>query len=387
MGTGVPPASAPRSAGPAHPAHPDRLRDGARPEAGDDRGGRRVREHRHRRLDQVDRLAAERAEQQLPDQAAVVHVQPLGGGDEHAQVARDRMPRGGQEEMGVQPGQPAGGHPLLPGGAAQPLLPRGGDLVMPHVGRVAQEQRGAAGRGKCRVAVVAEQHRGPAGEAGRGQAGPAHDRGQRVYLDADQGRLRPAAASGQEHPGRPGAGIHDPGRADPGARRPGDHALDDHRRGERLPEDPPSRRAAQRAERVPERVLPGPDPVPGRGRSRAPGAAAGCAGHQITFRRRPARHAGRAQPAGQLHQRLLARHVPVRNLTGRHLAGRHLAGADGTWRTGRRANAGHPHHCGAARPRGRAFRPAGRRRSCPSRLCARSGRGLRSDDGYPRGCQ
>ncbi len=272
---------------------------------------------------------------------------------------------------------------------------------MPHVGRVAQEQRGPAGRGKCRVAVVAEQHRGPPGEARRGQAGPAHDRGQRVYLDADQRRLRPAAAGGQEHPGRPGAGIHDPGGADPGARRPGDHALDDLRRGERLPEAPPARRTAQRAERVPERVLPIPDPVPGRGHWRAPGAAAGCAGHQIMFRRRPARHGGGAQPAGQLHQRLLARRIPVRHLPGAWPGGAWPPGqagarvrhtASGTWPGGA---AGYTRPAGrtlvtriivARHARGAAhFAPRAAAGPAPPGAARRSGRGLRSDDGYPRG--
>ncbi len=58
------------------------------------------------------------------------------------------------------------------------------------------------------------------GEPGGGQAGPADDRGHRVDLHADQGRLRPAAPRGQEHPGRAGAGIHDPGRAGSRCPRP-----------------------------------------------------------------------------------------------------------------------------------------------------------------------
>ena len=53
-------------------------------------------------------------------------------------------------------------------------------------------------------AVVAEQHRGPAGEPGRGQAGPADDRGRRVDLHADQGwprgQRRPAARSIRAEP-------------------------------------------------------------------------------------------------------------------------------------------------------------------------------------------
>ena len=381
-----------------HPAHPDRVGGAARPEAGDDRGGRRVGEHRHGRLDQMDRLAAERAEQQFPDQAAVVHVQPLGRGDEHAHVARGRVPRGGQEEVGVQPGQPARGQPVLPRGPAEPLLPGCGDLVVPHVGRVAQEQRGAAGRGQRGPAVVAEQHRGPAGEPGGGQAGPAEDRGRRVDLHADQGRLRPAAPGGQEHPGRAGAGIHDPGRPDPGARGPGDHARDDRRRGERLAEDPPARRAAQRAEGVPERVFAGPDPVPGRRHrtrdvqamgvrtaaarttaARTAGAAGALSAVPRTTgprttgprttgpRPRAAARATRScsaadQPATRAAPSRLARSTrahssamgSARTSPGGSPA-RTSAGYRRGWLAAPRQNAGHPHHCDVARPRARAF--------------------------------
>ena len=156
--TGVPPASAPSSAGPAT----RRIRIAAGVVPG-----------RKQAMTEVAAASANTGvagsirwtawppsgpEQQLPDEPAVVHVQPLGRGDEHAQVARDRVARRGQEEMGVQPGQPAGGQPLLPGGAAEPVLPRRGDLMVPHVGRVAQEQRGpsgraAAGRGGSRRAA------------------------------------------------------------------------------------------------------------------------------------------------------------------------------------------------------------------------------------------
>jgi hypothetical protein len=140
------------------------------------------------------------------------------------------------------------------------------------------------------------------------------------------------AARGQQHPGRAGAGVHHPGRADPGPRRPGDHALDDRRRGERLPEHPPARRAAQRAEGVPERVLPGPDPVPGRRhRADAPEPTLARAGRQVPLRAGPAGHGARAQPAGQGHQRLLVRYLIVWSWLA-------CCGAP-------RENAGHPPHC------------------------------------------
>ena len=215
VGTGVPPASAPRSAGPD--TRRIAITSGTAPgrKAGDGRGGRRVREHRHRRLDQVDRLAAERAEQQLPDQAAVVQVQPLGGGDEHAQSSGTACPAVARKKWACSPDSPLAGTPCSRAARRSHSSPwrRSGDAAR-RAG--CPGTAWGPGPGKSRGAVVAEQDRGPAGKAGRGQAGPAHDRGQRVYLDADQGRLRPAAARGQEHPGRPGAGIHDPGRADPG---------------------------------------------------------------------------------------------------------------------------------------------------------------------------
>ncbi len=109
-----------------HPAQAHRRRRPRRPgdrEARDRGGHRRVLEGRGGRLDHVDRLAAERAEQQLAHQAPVVGVEPLGGRDERPGVARLRAARRGQEEVDVQARQPARLEPVRARRQRQPLLP------------------------------------------------------------------------------------------------------------------------------------------------------------------------------------------------------------------------------------------------------------------------
>lgn len=76
------------------------------------------------RLDHGDTRAPEMLQKQLTDEAAVVHVQPLGGGDVYAEVSRSGQQRGRQEEMHVQPGKLTGPAPQSRRLARQPQLGR-----------------------------------------------------------------------------------------------------------------------------------------------------------------------------------------------------------------------------------------------------------------------
>src|SRR5260370_1256941 len=87
----------------------------------------------------------DRAEQQGADEAAIVDIEPLGGGDQHSGVTGGRVQGGGEEEMGVQAGQATGGHAQPGGGGTEPVLPGRRHLMVPHVRRVAQEQGGPGG--------------------------------------------------------------------------------------------------------------------------------------------------------------------------------------------------------------------------------------------------
>ena len=214
----------------ADPPQPHRLRAAAGAEAGDGGGDGGVLEGDGRRLEHVDGLAAQAVQQQLAHQAAVVGVEPLRGGDEGPPVARPGARRRGQEEVDVQPGEAAGLQAVGAGGQREPLLPARGDLVVAHVGGVAEEERAGAVRGReLRGAVVAGHHPRAPGEPRGGEVAAADRGGERVELDRHQpGRAEAAAGRHREAP-RARAGVDDPpGRALAG--RPRDHGLDDRRR-------------------------------------------------------------------------------------------------------------------------------------------------------------
>ena len=197
-----------------------------------------------------------------------------------------------------RPGQPAGLQAALARGLGEPALPACRYLVVADVGRVAEVDGPAAGRGDPGRPVVAQDHRRPRAEAGRGQVGPGDEGGERVGLDADEPGPRPPAARREQEPGRAGARVHHlarPGVAGlPG--RPPDHARHDRRRGERLAQPPAFGRGPGRAERVTQRVAAGGDPGADRV-EREPRAGAGCRcrGGQLSFGRGQARDPLRAQ--------------------------------------------------------------------------------------------
>src|ERR1039458_781245 len=109
---------------------------------GGDGGCRRgVGEGLRGRFDNRDALAPEFLQEKGPDQSAVIHVKPFGGGDKRTEVAGPGVAGGRQEEMNVQPGQLACLVAKFRGFVEKPVFPFLGDLVMTHVRWVADVER------------------------------------------------------------------------------------------------------------------------------------------------------------------------------------------------------------------------------------------------------
>jgi len=167
-------------------AQPELARPAARQEAGDDGGRGRVGEGGDGRLEQMHRLAAEDAEQQRANQAAIVDVEPLGRGDEHAAVTGHSMLGGSEEEVRVQPGKRARGQVMTARCGGKPPLPFRGDQVVAHVRGITEIQRLATGRGQAQRPVVREQDVRACGQAAHGEVGTGNDRRRRIDLDPQQ---------------------------------------------------------------------------------------------------------------------------------------------------------------------------------------------------------
>ena len=50
-------------------------------------------------------MASEIPDEEIPYQLAVVHVEPLGGGDEGAQISGACLEDGGEKEVDMKPGE------------------------------------------------------------------------------------------------------------------------------------------------------------------------------------------------------------------------------------------------------------------------------------------
>jgi len=103
--------------------------------------------------------------------------------------------------------------------------------VVTDVGRVAEEQRGAGGRGQADGAVVGDQDARAGGEAGGGQVGAGGGGGAAVGVDTDEGGGGEGAGGGEQEARGATAGVDDADRRDRPGGRPGDHGVDQRRRG------------------------------------------------------------------------------------------------------------------------------------------------------------
>ena len=223
-------------------------------EAGDRPRRRRIRERLRLGREDVERLAAQLVEQKPAHECAVVDVQPLRGGDERAEIAAAPVLGGGEEEMDVQARQGARVQAVSAGGLQEPGLPLRRDLVVAHVGRVADEERRALRLGKCQCAVVAEVDAGPAGQPRRRQVGAQHEGGQRIDVGAVQLRLGEPSPRGEQVAPRARTGVDHAGGG-PVVRRPAQHRLDDRMRRVRLAERTALAGGADRAVGVTQRIL------------------------------------------------------------------------------------------------------------------------------------
>lgn len=140
--------------------HLDRPRRRSDDELRDDRGRHRIGKRCSRWLYDLQPAKSEIPQKQVPDQAAVIHVQPLGRGDYRANVTRRGVERRREKEICVQAGKLAGGDPSFGRVANKPGLPLWLDQVMAHVRRIADVQRAAPHLLHVCAAIVCEEHGG-----------------------------------------------------------------------------------------------------------------------------------------------------------------------------------------------------------------------------------
>ena len=125
-------------------------------EAGNRPSGRCVNKWCSLRIQHVERLASQAVEQQLAHQASVVDVHPLGAGDECAVVAAAPVLCRRKEEVDMQARKPTRLHSPASRRLKEPSFPLRCDLMVPHIRRIAQEERGPVDRGKFQSSVFTE---------------------------------------------------------------------------------------------------------------------------------------------------------------------------------------------------------------------------------------
>ena len=285
-------------------AHPQGVRPRPDLEAGHGRRGRRVAEGQRRGIDDVDRAPAEAVEQQMPDRLAVVHVEPLGAGDEAADVAGPPVQGGREEEVGVQSRQAREARPEAPGREARPGLRIGGEVVVPHVGRIADEGRAPVVPGNRRLRVVGVDDAHARHAAQRREARAREQCREGVGVDCDD--LRIAAPRDLQREASAAAARVDDARRRL-LERPAHHRAGDRGRREHLAELSPLGLRARSDQPIAEWILPRADRVGGivhitiwRG-----GPRRGLADEASFAGRQRAAVPGRAERDGQRGQREL----------------------------------------------------------------------------------
>src|SRR5262249_4372277 len=117
-----------------------------------------------------------------------------------------------EEEMNVEACKLARLQPPFRSRAGEPRLPFLTDEMMPHVRRIAHEQRRTRDLTERGITVVAEPHLRARGQSRRREMTTSDHCSERIHLDADELR-RPKAVTGRdEKPRRPRARIDNPDR-------------------------------------------------------------------------------------------------------------------------------------------------------------------------------
>ncbi len=203
-------------------------------------------------------LPAQLVQEHVAHEAAVVDIEPFGGGDERPEIAGFGLQHGGQKEVDMQPRKLAGFVPEAASFRGQPALPFGRQQVMPNVWRIAHVKRPSLRQGQLHVAVVGKQNPRSVLKSGRRQIATGDQRGHWVDVDANQLGFGKLAAGGEEKSCGTHAGVDDALRLASGAglgrRRPIHHSFDNRERGIRSALFATLRRRPQNREGVAERI-------------------------------------------------------------------------------------------------------------------------------------
>ena len=182
----------------------------------------------------MNRAPAEAIEQQPADCLTVVDVEPLGTGDEAADVAGPPVESGREEEVRVQSRKAREANPEAPGREASPRFSIRANVVVPYVGWVADESRATLVPGDCRLRVVGVKHARALVAAERREPATRQQRRQRVGVDRDDLGVAPPRDLEGEAPA-PASRVDDAGGRL--AERPVHHRPRDRVRGEHLAEE------------------------------------------------------------------------------------------------------------------------------------------------------
>ena len=143
-------------------------------------------------------VPAQAVREQSAKRAAVVHIEPFGGGDKGAVIARPGKFAGLEKEMDVQTGELARRKAVAAGRGGKPRFPWLADSVMAHVGRITDEQGRPWDDRKGKTAIIYKVNRQAVGKAQDSGVGAQHQRSQRVHIDPNELGARKFFGGGDE---------------------------------------------------------------------------------------------------------------------------------------------------------------------------------------------
>ena len=111
----------------------------------------------------------------------------------------------------MQPGKLTGGKAELLGLARQPFLSFGVELVMTHIGRIADEERPAVDLRKRSFPIVAQNDLCPIRQASGGQVGAGNDCSKGIDLDSNEACARKTFGGGKKESSGTRSWVDDPG--------------------------------------------------------------------------------------------------------------------------------------------------------------------------------